>query len=206
MIRCIMLLNNTSLKPGAPNVSCCRPSPGCLEAKAEVKQASSSFLINAHNRAPHLHQNYPNRSATYWLPARCQLHESHKLARLSAEWFCQHYLGGQPAVNSASRVCRFFGCIEKVKCISSVDHPLRQPKCHLEYLERFADPYPCKQCQTCRQEENFRQETLLYERPEAQCVGCNTRAFNHQITCLLLSAYMAGRNRLWSPVQAVYST
>jgi hypothetical protein len=47
---------------------------------------------------------------------------------------------------------------------------------------------------------------LLHERPEAQCVGCNTRAFNHRITCLLLSAYMAGRNRLCSPVQAVYST
>jgi hypothetical protein len=47
---------------------------------------------------------------------------------------------------------------------------------------------------------------LLYERPEAQCVGCNTRAFNHQITCLLLSAYMAGSYRLCSPVHAVCST
>jgi hypothetical protein len=44
------------------------------------------------------------------------------------------------------------------------------------------------------------------ELPEAQCVGCNTRAFNHRITCLLLSAYMAGSHRLCSPVQAVYST
>jgi hypothetical protein len=47
---------------------------------------------------------------------------------------------------------------------------------------------------------------LLYERPEAQCVGCNTRALNHQITCLLLSAYMAGSSRQCSPVQAAYST
>jgi hypothetical protein len=47
---------------------------------------------------------------------------------------------------------------------------------------------------------------VLYERQEAQCIGCNTRAFNHQITCLLLSAYMAGSNQLCSPAQAVYST
>jgi hypothetical protein len=51
-----------------------------------------------------------------------------------------------------------------------------------------------------------RRSCVFYVRPEAQCVGCNTRAFNHQITWLLLAAYMAGSNRLCSPAQAVCST
>jgi hypothetical protein len=47
---------------------------------------------------------------------------------------------------------------------------------------------------------------LLYERPEVQWVGCNTRASNHQvITYLCISAYMAGNKWLCSPVQAVSS-
>jgi hypothetical protein len=47
---------------------------------------------------------------------------------------------------------------------------------------------------------------MLYERQEVQCVGCNTRASNHQVTYLCISAYMVQQKGIRRKGMANYYT